>query len=68
MEDSSKKVIKRKYEDYTAEELDAMDPDEEADLQAQAIVDTLNDATAKGTPGEGKIRKRRVRKKNGRTI
>jgi len=64
----SKQETKKKYGDYTAEELDAMDPDEEADLQAQAIVDTLNDSTVKDTPGEGKVRKRRVRKKDGPTI
>ncbi len=43
IEASKQKGIKKKYEDYSAEELDAMDPDEEADLQAQAIVESLND-------------------------
>lgn len=41
--DSSKKGTKKKYSEYTAEELDAMSPQEAADLHAQAIVDNLND-------------------------
>lgn len=40
--DSKQKEIKKKYSDYTAEELDAMEPDKEADLQAEAILDALN--------------------------
>lgn len=34
---------KKKYADYTAEELEAMTPSEAADLHAQHICDALND-------------------------
>jgi hypothetical protein len=38
-----KKPVKKTIHDYTAEELDAMDDDEVADLFAEDMVDNLND-------------------------
>lgn len=48
MKDSSqkegtKKGQNKKLEDYTPEELEKMDPEQEADIWAQAMVDSLND-------------------------
>lgn len=68
IEVSRQQHTKKRYEDYTAEELDAMDFDEASDLQAQAIVDTLNQATAAvDHAGNGKVKKRKVRKRNERS-
>ncbi|MDZ4786935.1 MAG: hypothetical protein SGJ02_12755 [bacterium] len=40
--EASKKAAKKTLDDYTGEELDAMDEDVVADLYAQAAVDNLN--------------------------